>query len=262
MIMIKVSHESVLSMLEESKQYNDYGYCLFHLLHIPEYREFYKNYKGNLYLDNSAYEEQFIDWKFDLEEFYKTIKELQPDVVIVPDELHNKDKTIQNFKDFDVSKIPNKIMGVIQGETYEELEECFDFMNPRCDLVAIPFSSKAYTNRFYNNSEHEAKAIGRVKLIRDLIKTGKVRKNSLHLIGLQLPIELELYDEEKEYIYSIDTANPIQFGMEEYEYPKDLEEVKTKPKFMFTEENLKIEPTLTQYSIIKRNIERFKQILR
>jgi predicted transcriptional regulator len=144
-------------------------------------------------------------------------------------------------------------MGVIQGKNYKELFECFDYMNPRCDLVAIPFSSKAYTNRFYNNSEHEAKAIGRVKLIRSLIKNGNVRKNSLHLIGMKLPIELELYTkEEKEYIYSLDTANPVQFGMEEYEYPEDLEEVKTKPKFMFTEENLKTEPTLTLFNNKKK----------
>jgi hypothetical protein len=259
---MKVSHESPLSLLEESKRYNDYGYCLFHLMHISEYKEFYNNYKGELYLDNSAYEEQFIDWKFDLEDFYKTIEELQPDVVIVPDELHNKEKTIQNFKDFDVSRVPNKVMGVIQGKTFEELEECLDFMNPRCDMIAIPFSSKAYVKKFNKNPSDEAKSIGRVHFIREMIRKGKIRKNSLHLIGLQLPIELELYsDEEKEYIYSIDTANPIQFGMEEYLYPEDLEDVKTKPKFMFTEENLKIEPTLTQYSIIMKNIERFKQIL-
>ena len=39
-----VSHESPISILEESKEYNDYDYALVHLFEThPEYYEFFKN---------------------------------------------------------------------------------------------------------------------------------------------------------------------------------------------------------------------------
>ena len=261
---MNITHEVPTDMLEESIQFNDYEYSLLHLMHLSEYKEFYKNTKRDHYCDNSAYEYQFLEEDFDVNYFYDIISEIKPTHVIVPDILSDKDATIQAFKDFDISKIPEdtKLIGVVQGKTFNELHECYDFLRPRCDVISIPFHSDAYQERFFNNSKDEADAIGRVKFIRELISDVKVEQNSLHLIGQALPIELEMYSQrEKMFIKSIDTSNPIQFGMLETFYPNDIAKVTTKPKYVMTEENILSIPTQTQYSMIKGNISRFKSLL-
>ena len=60
---IKVSHESPIALLPESIQYNDYQYCLVHLMEEePEYKDwFLGNYRakrpdGEILLDNSIFE--------------------------------------------------------------------------------------------------------------------------------------------------------------------------------------------------------------
>ena len=55
-----VSHESPISILEESKQYNDYDYALVHLFETqPEYLNFFKRSLAagrEVLLDNSIFE--------------------------------------------------------------------------------------------------------------------------------------------------------------------------------------------------------------
>jgi len=262
---MKVSHECHLELLGNIG--NDYEYALLHLMHIPEYREYFKNYSGEIILDNSAYEYQFIDGGFDEEYFFQIIEEINPSIVIIPDVIGKGKETIKSFKNFDIFKLPEgiKIMGVVQGETYKELYECFDYLNPRCDYVAIPFHSPAYINKFKNNSKDESNSIGRVHFIRKLINGHKkelIKKDSLHLIGMSLPIELKLYSkEEKEYIRTIDTANPIQWGALGTIYPDDMEKIYEKPNYLMTEENIKEVLNEPQKIAIKSNLKRFRSLL-
>ena len=55
-----VSHESPISMLDESRSYNDYDYALVHLFEKePEYYNFFKVSKTlgrEILLDNSIFE--------------------------------------------------------------------------------------------------------------------------------------------------------------------------------------------------------------
>lgn len=257
-----ISHEVPLDLLDDSNNFNDYDYMLFHLLHIPEYKDFYKKSTREIYFDNSAYEFQFLQEKFSIGGFYKAIDEIKPSVVIVPDALGDKVTTIQNFKDFDLGIAPDKIMGVVQGASFKELHECFDFMNPRCDIVAIPFHSEAYIKRFYNSPKDTANAIGRVKFIRELVLRHNVRPSSLHLIGMSLPVELSLYDDDLEFIRSIDTANPVQFGLLEQLYPVNIDDIISKPKYVMTSENIIKETNQKQAIMIKKNIETFRSILK
>jgi len=262
---MKISHECQLQLLGNIK--NDYEYALLHLMHIPEYRKYIKETKKEVILDNSAYEYQFIEGGFDEEYFLEVIKDIKPDVIIVPDVIGDCNETIEKFKKFDIMNLPEntKIMGVVQGSTYEELYKCFDFLNSRCNYVAIPFHSQAYIEKFNKNSPDEANSIGRVHFIRKLInghKSKSIRKNSLHLIGMSLPIELELYsEEEKSYIRTIDTANPIQWGSLGVVYPKDLEHIREKPKYLMIEENLKENLNDFQIKAISYNIDRFRELI-
>ena len=259
---MKVSHESMIPLLKESLMFNDYEYSLFHLYDIKEYRDFYKNTTRTHYLDNSAYEAQFTDWEFDLEEFYSLIEEIHPTHIIVPDVIGDGKNTIKKFKEFDFSRISEdiKIIGVVQGSTWKEMIECFEFLNPRVDVIAIPFHSEAYSIKFNKNSVDEACAIGRVKFIRDIIKTYNTKP--IHLIGMKLPIELELYsEEEKNHIVSIDTANPIQFGMLETKYPNDIADIEEKPRFIMDEVNIRKAPNDIHKEIIDYNIKKFKEFI-
>ena len=78
---MKVSHESPVSILEYSKTYNDFDYCLVHLLHQCAgsarqlaYYNFYKFnrklYDREVLLDNSIFE---LGKSFDPEQFHTSI---------------------------------------------------------------------------------------------------------------------------------------------------------------------------------------------
>ena len=102
-----VSHESPISILEESKEYNDYDYALVHLFEThPEYYEFFKNSLSQdreVLLDNSIFE---LGEAFDSDKFAKYVEELKPSYYIVPDVLEDGYQTMLNYNDF-VKKYPD-----------------------------------------------------------------------------------------------------------------------------------------------------------
>ena len=75
--MIKVSHECPKCLLDESRHFNDYDYCLVHLTFEDEdYLNFYKESleQGRIvYLDNSLFE---LREMFDHDKFADKVKEL------------------------------------------------------------------------------------------------------------------------------------------------------------------------------------------
>lgn len=57
--MMQISHEVPISLLKKSKDFNDYDYCLLHLLEKPEYKKYYKEAAKEgrkVLLDNSLFE--------------------------------------------------------------------------------------------------------------------------------------------------------------------------------------------------------------
>ena len=58
--MIKVSHETPLCLLEDSKRFNDYDYCLPHLMdECPEYEAYFRQAREEgryIIMDNSLHE--------------------------------------------------------------------------------------------------------------------------------------------------------------------------------------------------------------
>ena len=86
-MLIEVSHESPISMLDRSLQYNDYAYALVHLFEEqPEYYNFFKNLTSNtstaVLLDNSIFE---LKKSFDPVKYAEWIDKLHPNYYIVPD---------------------------------------------------------------------------------------------------------------------------------------------------------------------------------
>jgi len=81
---MKVSHETPISLLEFSKTYNDFDYCLVHLLdQYPAYSDFFKfariTYNREVLLDNSIFE---LGRAFDSHEFWVKVREIKPNMFI------------------------------------------------------------------------------------------------------------------------------------------------------------------------------------
>ena len=119
-----VSHESPLALLDKSREYNDYDYCLVHLLPMyPQYLDFFRKSKEmgrKILLDNSMFE---LREAFEPSSFASWIKEIKPDEYIVPDVFADAEKTISNFKEWQNTYglgVEGKKIGVVQGKTYQD----------------------------------------------------------------------------------------------------------------------------------------------
>ena len=220
-----VSHESPLALLEKSREYNDYDYCLVHLLdQYPEYLKFFEESKRlgrRILLDNSIYE---LGTSFDPWKFAEWVDKLKPDEYIVPDVFDNCNMTIYNFEQWK-QNFPNakgKKIGVVQGSTYQEMIDCYSYMASNADKIAINFVSKYFKLIGYatqnNATEWHRIMQGRQKFIKDMMRDGFwAWGKPHHLLGCTLPQEFVEYTGIVN-IESIDTSNPVVAGMHGVRY--------------------------------------------
>src|SRR6056300_1455870 len=128
--MIKVSHESPIALLEKSTEYNDYQYCLVHLMEEqPQYEEwFMEKYKamhpeGEILLDNSIFE---LGTAFDSEKYIDWVRKIKPNYYIVPDVLEDAQGTMESWERFTSKYVgcPESLsIGAVQGKTWKEIVE-------------------------------------------------------------------------------------------------------------------------------------------
>jgi len=228
-----VSHETPISFLEESRQYNDYDYALVHLFVThPEYYSFFKcslSQGREVLLDNSIFE---LGTAFDSEEFAKYVEELKPTYYVVPDVLENSGRTTAAFHNFkrDYNDLPGLKIGVVQGETYQQLVDCYLYMSNYADYIAISFDYSWYQTIGYSNqpgkglrrANLERMCNGREFLIRKLISDGHWNHNKPHhLLGCSFAKEFKNYKDIKS-IRSLDTSNPVVAGIKGLRYYKNI----------------------------------------
>lgn len=221
---MKVSHEVPLSLLEDSLGFNDYDYCLVHkYLEDEVYAEFYRDslkLGRTVYLDNSLFE---LGEMFSHEEFAKVVEELggiNPDnfYYIVPDLMNEREPTELSWVSFTYKypDLPGKTMGVVQGDSYEEMKRCYQFMSKRADMVAISFGYKYFSEG--TSDLPKAWMQGRQRLIKRFIQEGIINYNKPHhLLGCGLPQEFKDYTDDK-FIVSCDTSNPVVHAIKGIEY--------------------------------------------
>lgn len=206
--MALVSHEVPLLMLEESRYFNDYDYCLIHhYIKYPEYRNFFReSAKRNRFiiLDNSVVE---LGESSDLSTYLEVASELEPDVVIAPDNFKEPEKNFSLFKNFIevYTGDPKTIMGVPHGNSLEEYIADYKRMSEIASWIGI--SVHRFMNRF--------------QLIEYLLKEDIIEKNiNHHLLGCFLPQEFKYYDffNKHRFIKSIDTSNPVIHGIYRMQY--------------------------------------------
>ena len=261
--MIKVAHESPKDIFNEVQSLTDYDYALVHLFEEdPIYLDQFKKAiaKGReVILDNSFFE---LEEAFDAVKFDKWVNEIKPTWYIVPDALEQSQKTIDQMEDWNNKGLgyegSGKI-GVVQGKTYDEIVDCYNYMNKEADvdMIAISFDYSYYTNSCPHANKYVSWMLGRVKLLGDLLRDGVINKDKPHhLLGCGLPQEFSFYKHsDYDWIYSLDTSNPVVHGIKGISYSSDGLWSKERQKL---HELINSEISIDQLNTIKNNIQKFK----
>ena len=126
--MVKVSHEVPLFLLEKSLYFNDYDYCLPHLLDENEtYRNFFIEAKKSgryIIMDNSLHE---LGKAYKTERLIHWIEELKPNEFVVPDVWENFEESCTNALTWSIVDLPEEVtkVAVVQATTLHEAFECY-----------------------------------------------------------------------------------------------------------------------------------------
>ena len=237
---IEVSHESPISILNESTDYNDYGYALVHLFEThPKYYKFFKDLREEsdipVLLDNSIFE---LGKSFDSEKYVGWIGELDPNWYIVPDVLEDAAETIHQWKRFsaEYNDVTDALrIGVVQGKTWNDLLKCYQYMSNEADYIAISFDYSYYHSTGVDDTWADRKlsryCTGRQRFISQLIDEGYWNWNKPHhLLGCSLAKEFRYYVDQNIYNIKIcDTSNPVVAAIKGLAYNDDMG-LYTKPK--------------------------------
>lgn len=261
---IMVAHEAPLSILEHVSRLTDYDYALVHL--FEKYDSYYKFFEKQLVrgreviLDNSIFE---LGKAFDSDKFAGWVLKLKPTYYIVPDVLENGYETMKSFDAFCklYPDLPGLKIGVVQGKTYQELVDCYEYMSEFADYIAISFDYRYYLDTGLGRTDLERFTNGRQSFIADLIADGIWNwKKPHHLLGNSLPQEIGWYHKVEVFnIRTVDTSNPVTAGLIGLRYAGDLG-LKVKPKKKLIEHFEEI-PTDSQMEDINYNIESYRNIV-
>jgi len=260
--MIKIAHESPKSIFEEVQKFTDYDYALVHLFEEDE--EYLKQFeravlKGReVILDNSIFE---LEEAFDADKFAGWVERLRPTWYIVPDALEDAAKTCTQMELWNIhhSKVPGKKIGVVQGKTYSEIVQCYQYLDKDADvdMIAISFDYSYYTQSVPHPNKYVSWMLGRVKLLGDLLRDGVINTNKPHhLLGCGLPQEFQYYKHaDYSWLYSLDTSNPVVHGIKGITYRDQGLWSKESQKLF---ELINSDITTEQLSTIKNNIQKFR----
>jgi hypothetical protein len=221
---MKISHELPLGLMKFAYKWNDYDYCLPHLIdQYPEYKEFFEYSRDNkrfIIMDNGLFE----GVTHTTEDLLNKINLIRPNIFIVPDAWNDANTTLVNAKSWMINYkegLPEgvELMAVCQGQDMTELTTTYQTL---IDLgythIAFNHSSIAYQKEYTGMDHLKASMYGRMEFIRRLVASGSIRNTYYHhLLGCSLPQEFMSYKDWK-FIKSVDTSNPILVGAEGIRY--------------------------------------------
>lgn len=219
--MAKISHESPICLFQESLNYNDYDYALVHLFEQNKtYYDFFENSiksGRSVILDTSQFE---LGTNFDPEKYIFWINKLKPTYYIIPDVVDDAEKNIKSLYEW-LEKYQHRVayaataIAVVHGSNYEDYKKSYIEANKNASFLAFNHASSCFTNETDKTDlpKEILRAEGRFLTISKLEKDGILNQNKRHhLLGANLPQEIMFY-RNKDYIYSIDTSNPVIHGI-------------------------------------------------
>jgi hypothetical protein len=222
---MKISHELPLSLMHNAYKWNDYDYCLPHLIdQYDQYRTFFQKSrldKRFIIMDNGLFE----GVTHTTEDLLEKINLVRPNIFIVPDAWNDANTTLVNAKSWMINYkagLPEgvNLMAVCQGKDIGELITTYQtLVDLGYEHIAFNHSSIAYRKEYDGSmSDLKASMYGRMEFIRRLVQSGAIRKSHYHhLLGCSLPQEFMSY-KDWPFIKSVDTSNPILVGAESQRY--------------------------------------------
>jgi hypothetical protein len=219
---IKVSHEVPFCLLEKSRDFNDYDYCLPHLMdENEEYRNFfYESKKMGRYIvmDNSLHE---LGEAYNTERLLHWVNEIKPNEFIIPDVWEDKDASVRNARQWSTIELPEEVMkvAVVQAKNMHEALLCtVAYKDLGYKKIAYSYGASYYNDICPHPNKDLGKAIGRFIAISSLYEQRILSKfDRVHLLGTASPIEFGMY-KNIDCIESIDTSNPIMAAIGEIPY--------------------------------------------
>ena len=257
---MKVSHEVPRCLLEISREYNNYSYCLPHLLDIDEdYKNFFYEEKAKgryVIMDNSLHE---LGEAYNSDRLIYWINELEPDEFIVPDVWMNCHQTAAQAKHWLQFEFPEKTkkIAVIQGKDKNDAYLCASLLSELgYNKLCVSYGATWYNDFFPHTNVDMGKALGRVRFVQGLLNLDHLKDVKLHLLGCAIPQEFGWYDNHPR-IESIDTSNPVMAALEGTWY--DDHGLNSKPKANMNDHFDMMYDELDYLNVI-HNLKKFREI--
>jgi hypothetical protein len=256
---MKVSHEVPIPYLNKSLEFNDYDYCLPHLLdESKEYEEYFRNAKENsryIIMDNSLHE---LGKPYDSDRLWYWMNQLEPDEFIVPDYWQDKNKTLVSSKEWITKEYPKNTtpVAVVQSNNKEDAYECYHILKDQgYKKIAFSYGADWYLTHGSGPNKFIRKALGRHNVIKEFYEKGLIKKtDKIHLLGCNVPQEFEWYN-DMPFIETIDTSNPIIHGLAGVKY----ESFGLTKKLLYKVD--KFEGNEKNWDIVLFNVNKFKEFL-
>jgi len=258
---VKVSHEVPLQLLGLSETFNDYDYCLPHLLDkYPEYEAYFRQAKEKgryIIMDNSLHE---LGEAYDTSRLLHWVSELEPNEFIVPDVWENAPYSVRNAKIWASVEVPDNTtkVAVVQGKSYSDFVNSYQsYKWFGYQKISFSYGASWFGECFKHPNPYVAKMMGRLKTITNLYKDKLISDmDRVHLLGCNLPQEY-LYYKNFKFIESIDTSNPVIHGLKGIRYSEGGLLHKDKEKI---DEDFTREITPKQIEDILHNTKMFRKI--
>jgi hypothetical protein len=259
--MVKVSHETPLCLLEDSRLFNDYDYCLPHLLDQEQgYQDYFLTSVSQgryIIMDNSLHE---LGHAYDEDRLMYWISVLRPNEFIVPDVWQDRDKSVVNARKWAQIKLPLGVekVAVVQATTLHEAATCYQtYKDLGYKKIAFSYGASYYNDVVPHSNPNLGKAIGRISVISALHKMKVIEdKDRVHLLGCQVPQEFGWYRGFK-FIESIDTSNPVMAALEGMRYTNSG--LTEKPKANMNDYFFMLSDQV-DYELLSHNILKFREI--
>ncbi len=227
----KISHEVPRCLLTASQEFNDYDYCLPHLLdQDEEYKQYFLEAKKSgryIIMDNSLHE---LGEAYNNKRLLYWVEKLEPNEFIVPDVWMNCHQTAAQAKYWRQFEYPEntKITAVIQGKDKNDAYLCANLLrNLGYEKLCVSYGATWYNEFFPHTNLDMGKALGRIRFVQGLLALEHLKDVKFHLLGCSIPQEFGWYDNNPR-IESIDTSNPVMAALENTMYSESGLNVKPK----------------------------------
>ena len=257
---MKISHEVPRCLLLASQEFNDYDYCLPHLLdEDEEYKQYFIDAKKSgryIIMDNSLHE---LGKAYNHDRLHYWIQELKPNEFIVPDVWMESHQTAAQAKYWKQFKYPKgtKSTAVIQGKDYSDARLCASLLQGLgYEKLCVSYGATWYNDIFPHSNVDMGKALGRIKFVHELLNDKQFDNVKFHLLGCSIPQEFGWYDNNPQ-IESIDTSNPVMAALEGIVYNE--RGLDTKPKANMND-HFDVDFKNVSYDLILQNTYLFRKI--